>query len=143
MGKAGDAVAMTMMGEYHIYGLNGVPRNVKGIELYQEASKLGDIQAHFTLATVYDVGRFGLKKDVEKALSHYEVAAMGGHFGARINLGVYEVEDGKFDRALRHWMMSANMGCEKSLKKILLLCKDGLASRDDYAQALLGYKKAS
>ena len=68
---------------------------------------------------------------------------MRGHFYAWCNLGCFEYKDGKFDRALRHWMMSAKMGYEKSLKNILLLCKDGHASRDDYAQALLGYRKAS
>ena len=39
--------------------------------------------------------------------------------------------------------MSAKMGHEKSLKGILDLFKVGHASRDDYAQALLGYQKAT
>ena len=73
--------------------------------MLQEAAQLGDVEAHFDLACSYHEGAYGLKKDAEKALLHYEVAAMEGHFLARHNLGVCEEEDGKFDRALGHWMM--------------------------------------
>ena len=142
--EAGDVVAMTRIGEYHIRGENGLPRNVaKGIELLEEAAKLGDVGAHLRLACSYDDGDYGSKKDVEKTLFHYEAAAMGGHVGARHYLGFLEAEDGKFNRALRHWTVSAKMGFERSLKEILQLCKDGHASRDNYAQALHGYRKAT
>ena len=71
---------------------------------------------------------------------HYEVAAIGGHSSARHNLGVFECEGGRFDRALRHYMISAKMGHEISLKYILKLHTMGHATKHDYAQALLGYQ---
>merc|ERR1711862_458240 len=108
-----------------------------------EAAKLGDVDAHARLASSHDAGDYGLKKDAEKALFHYEVAAMGGVPIARHILGCLEAMDGKFDRALRHWMMSAKMGYEPSLKDILELCKGGEASKDNYAQALLSYRKTT
>ena len=77
--EAGDAVAMTMMGQCHILGEHCAQINfAKGIELWQKAAKLGDVEAHFQLACSYHTGDYGLKRDVEKALFHCEVAAMGG-----------------------------------------------------------------
>ena len=132
-----------MLGQSHINGELGFPRNVaKGTELIQEAANLGDIQAHFLLATSYKEGSHGLKKKMDMALYHYEVAAMGGHFDARGRLGYVEAVEEKFDKALKHWMISARMGEEKSLKSILKLHKMGHATKDDYAQALCGYIKA-
>ena len=57
-----------------------------------------------------------------------------------IKLGI--VGTVKFDRALKHWRISARMGEESSLKNILELHKMGHATRDDYAQALRAYMKA-
>merc|ERR1712129_532506 len=88
-------------------------------------------------------GDWGVKKDTKKMLYHYEVAAIGGHSVARHNLGCLEYNGGMFDRALRHWMISAKMGYEISLKYILKLHKMGHATKNDYAQALLGYQNAT
>merc|ERR1712183_572556 len=96
--EAGDTVAMTMMGQYYVQGLNGVPKNAaKGMKLWKDAAKLGDVGAHYQVARVYDKG-FGfcrLKKDAE-ALFHLEVAVMGGHHTAWYALGLFEVADRKF-----------------------------------------------
>ena len=47
------------------------------------------------------------------------------------------------ERALKHWMMSAKMGWEESLKNIHKMYADGDATEGDYAQALLGYQDAT
>merc|ERR1711971_38107 len=83
------------------------------------------------------------EKNMKMAVNHYEVAAISGHFGARHNLGAFEFEEGKFDRALRHWMVSAMIGYEDSLKAILELHQEGHATKDDYARALHGCQKAT
>merc|ERR1712129_442780 len=85
----------------------------------------------------------GVKKDTEKMLYHYEVAAIGGHFAARCNLGCFECGEGRTDRALRHFTISAKMGHEDSLKNILVMHKMRCATKDDYTQALLGYQHAT
>ena len=76
-------------------------------------------------------------------LYHYKVAAIEGDSSSRHNLGYLECCEGRADRALRHWMISAKMGHKGSLKGILELLKMGCATKDDYAQALLGYQKAT
>ena len=142
--EAGDVHAIRTLGQLYLSGKKDIPRNfAKGIELLKEAAKLGDVKAHQRLAFAYHEGDFGLKKDMNMAVNHYEVAAMAGHFGARHNLGIIKYNEGRFDRALRHWLVSAMIGCEKSLKFILKLHQEGQASRDDCAQALHGYQKAT
>ena len=51
--------------------------------MWKEAATLGGVEAHCGLAVSYKNGEYGLKKDINMAVHHYEVAAMGGHFGAR------------------------------------------------------------
>ncbi len=53
-----------------------------------------------------------------KAVQHFEAAAMCGHVSARYNLGCIEEYAGNFDLPLQHWMISAKMGYENSLKNI-------------------------
>merc|ERR1712183_925687 len=104
-------VAIKLLGQIHINGEFGLPRNfVKGTELWKEAANLGNTEAHLLLAMSYENGSHGLKTDLEMALYHYEVAAMGGHFSARGKLGYFAAKEGKFDRALQHWMISTRMG---------------------------------
>merc|ERR1719356_1793384 len=106
---------MIMLGQFFVFGEQGVPRNIaKGIELWKEAATLGHAQAHCNVAHAYREGDIGLKEEINMAVYHYEVAAMAGHYMARHNLGVFECNEGRFDRALRHWVISANIGFEDS-----------------------------
>ena len=83
-----------------------------------------------------------MEKDVAKAFRHWETAAMSGHVPARFNLGNEEGNAGNYDLALQHWMITANLGHEKSLHNVKTLLMNGLATKDDYADALRGYQSA-
>jgi TPR repeat protein len=67
------------------------------------------------LATVYCDGR-GVEKDEEKAVCHYEKAAISGHPIARAGLAAHEMEIGRHDRAAKHFTIAANLGCDTSLQ---------------------------
>ena len=77
-----------------------------------------------------------------RALEHYEFAAKQGHVTARQNLGVIASNTGKYGLALKHWMISAKLGCAASLDDIKVMYAEGLASKSDYAEALRGYHDA-
>ncbi|EJK50945.1 hypothetical protein THAOC_29940, partial [Thalassiosira oceanica] len=49
---------------------------------------------------------------------------------------------GRNDRALRHWLISAKMGHEKSVEGIKKMFTGGNATKDQYAEALEGYQDA-
>jgi TPR repeat protein len=106
-----------------------------------KAAELGDIGAHHSLSIMYRDG-IGVEKDKKKEVYHAEEAAIGGHHMARHNLGCDEGNNGRFERAKRHFIISANLGYHESLECVKDLYADGLASKEDYANALRAYQAA-
>ena len=102
------------------------------IEYFTNAAELGDTDAHFELSCLY-LGRQGVEKDMKKWLYHSEEAAIGGHPEARHNLGCIEADNGRFDTAVKHFNIAANLGCSDSLKFVKDLYADGHARKEDYA----------
>ena len=111
------------------------------LEYLTKAVELGDAEAHYCLSVMYLDGR-GVEKDMKKAVHHWAEAAIGGHPGARHNLGVYERKNGRFERARKHFIIAANLGHDESLKELRELYANGHASKEDYANALRAYQAA-
>ncbi|EJK60475.1 hypothetical protein THAOC_19167 [Thalassiosira oceanica] len=139
---AGDPVAIYFLGNKYCFGEYGLEKDVSGaVELYERAAELGVKDAHFNLGVMYAEGK-EVEKDTGKAIRHYEAAAMCGHVYARHNLSGMEYNAGNYDLALQHWMISANLGHEKSLNILKSLFMAGLATKAEYASALRGYQSA-
>ena len=139
---AGDPAAIYHLGVQYERGQCGLKKDVtRTVELYERAAELGVKDAHYNLGVLYDVGT-DVEKDMDKAIRHYEAAAMCGHVSARYNLGYEENDAGNYDLALQHFLISAMLGHEKSLRKIKTFFMDGLATKADYAEALRGYQSA-
>ena len=102
---------------------------------------LGDAFAHHQLAGLYREGK-GVEKDEKRELYHAEQAAIGGHPEARYNLGCFEYEYGRVDRAVKHWTIAAKLGDDDSLEYVKDLYKYGDVSKDDFAAALRGHHAA-
>ncbi|EJK71587.1 hypothetical protein THAOC_06952 [Thalassiosira oceanica] len=131
---------MKYLGDKHLHGNLGLTRNVpRAIELWTEAAQLGSLDARYQLgvAHYYDV------KDVDenkpRGIRHWQQAAMEGHAESRHMLGYAEFKDGNCELAVRHWMISAKMGCETSLNGIKDIFMGGRATKAQYAEALRGY----
>ena len=103
--------------------------------------QLGHVEAHYGLSVLYNEGE-GVEKDENKELYHLKEAAIGGHPEARHNLGCTEEENGRLDRALKHWIIAAKLGFDTSLEVVKNLYKAGFASKDDFTKALRGYQTA-
>ena len=122
--------------------------NVKGImyiaaiKYWTKAAELGDVSAHYELSVTYLEGRH-VEKDMKKYFYHAQQAAIGGHLDARFNLGRSEELNGRFERAKKHFIIAANLGCHDSLKRVMTLCADGHASKEEYAAALHAYQTAA
>ena len=78
-----------------------------------------------------------------KAIQHFEAAAVKGDANARCYLGILEYNAGNHDLALQHNMIAAKLGHQVSLDSIKELFVHGLATKADYADALLGYQSAA
>ena len=135
--KKNDPVAISYMGKHRDEeGDFG-----KALEYYTKAAELGDMGAHCCLGLMYYKGR-GVEKDEKKAVYHYEQAAIGGHPQARGQLASHEMENDRFERAAKHWIIAANLGHDNSLKLVKQLFLDGMVTKEDYAAALRGHQTA-
>ena len=110
-------------------------------EYWTRAAELGEIDAHYRVASMYREG-VGIEKDTEKELHHLEEAAIGGHPEARHNLGNYEWVHENYGRAVLHWVISATQGCDLSIKTLMLKFREGCVSKETLAAALRAHKAA-
>ena len=139
---AGDPVAMRHLGFKYAYGSSGLTKDVtRAVELFERAAELGLKEALFKLGRLYELGK-DVEKDTDKAIRHYEAAAVKGDVLARNNLGVLEYNAGNYDIALQHYMIAAKMGHQGSLDDIKAFFVNGLATKADYAEALRGHQSA-
>jgi len=136
--KANDSRAMVMMGtvRYDEGNYQGA------FEYWTKAAELGDdAEAHYQLARLYCKGK-GVEKDTKKKLYHLEQAAIGGHAMARYNLGVNEQHNGRFERAIKHWIISAKLGYDRAVEALKNFFREGLISKDVFAEALRAHQTA-
>lgn len=96
---------------------------------------MGDSESHFQLATSYLEGK-GVERDMKKAVYHLEEAAIGGNTLARWMLGNQAMGRGMKERAVKHFIIGANLGCDKSLTQLKQAYAKGFVKKDDLAAAL-------
>ena len=119
-----DPVAMLQMGNVrHDEG-----DYKSAFEYFTKAAELGDAVAHYNLSVMYHLGQ-GVEKDEKKKGYHLEKAAIGGHVSARHHLGYHEANNGRLERAVKHWIIAANMGLDESLKVLGELNAMGLVKK--------------
>ena len=140
--KKGDAEAVTSLGGSYYYGQLGLVKDVpRAVELWTEAAELGSKDAHHELGHTYYYGD-DVEEDKARAIHHWQQAAMEGHVGSRHSLGFAEYDNGNYNLAVQHLMISAKMGYEKSLNRTKEMFKAGYATNAQYAEALMGYRDA-
>jgi len=135
--EANDPFALHQMGLYR----NQERDYENAFPYFTKATGMGDIQSHYDLSCLYREG-LGVKKDKEKELHHLEEAVIGGHPYARHNLGCVELTNCRTDRAIKHWIIAANLGYENSLVPLTDAYRKGLVSKKDLAAALRAHQAA-
>ncbi len=124
----------------------GVERRCEGdydtaLGYFTKAAELEDVEAHFDLGFMYAKGQ-GVEKDEEKEVYHYEKAAIGGHPIARHNLGCIEERNGRDDRAVKHWIISAKLGDTVSMKGLWGVFREGNITKEDLEATLRAHHAA-
>ena len=129
-----------MLASCYADGTMGIPQDrAKACELYLKAGKLGCAGAYFNLGVGYENG-YGMEIDMKKAKHYYELAVMNGHIKARYNLGNNEARAGNHQRAMKHFVISACVGCKESLDKVKDGYMGGIVTKDEYANTLREYQ---
>ena len=132
--EANDPVALSQAGLRHLEEGD----YDRAFKCFTKGSELGDADAHYHLSFLYKV----VVKDEKKELYHLEEAAIQGHAEARHNLGCYEANHGRFERAVKHWIIAASLGEDGSIQKLKKYYKDGDVSKDAFAAALRAHHAA-
>jgi TPR repeat protein len=135
--KANDPMAIFQMG-------NKCRRDgdyEEAFKYYTKAAGLGDMEAHYNLSVAYRLGK-GVEKNEKKELHHLEEAAIGGHDSARYNLGCYEGRNGRHERAMKHFIIAANLGYDRALEAVKVGFRSELVSKEDFEAALRGHQAA-
>ncbi|KAL7543726.1 hypothetical protein ACHAXR_013008 [Thalassiosira sp. AJA248-18] len=140
--EVGDAVAMYLLGCGYQNGKGVRQDSNKALELWRRAAKRGSAESHCNIGHGYFHG-IGVEKDAKKAKSHWELAAMGGDVAARYTLGVAEGSTGNINRAMKHFMISAELGCDDSLKEIQNGFLEGHVTKDEFEKAMYAHKKST
>ncbi|EJK51202.1 hypothetical protein THAOC_29647, partial [Thalassiosira oceanica] len=137
-----DPDASLYLGLKYFHGANALQKDTKkAVKLWEEAAELGSVGALFELGNAYHEGE-GVQQDKAKAAQFWTKAAIQGHVPARTNLGNHERRKGNHDRAVRHYLISAKTGDGRSLENIKILFIGGLATKEQYAEALKGHQDA-
>ncbi len=111
------------------------------LEYLTRAAKLGDAEVHYNLSRMYYRGE-GVEKDNEKEVNHLEMAAIGGHPDARYNLAIIEGNNGNTERAVKHLIIAANLGYEKSMKELWVNYSCGTITKEELESTLRTHKAA-
>ena len=111
------------------------------IEYYTKAAELGDSKSHFHLGLMYEKGEV-VKKNKEKEIYHYEIAAIAGHPGARYALANHEWENGSVERSVKHIIIAAKLGYESSMKMLWEHYAQGSITKTELEATLRAHKAA-
>ena len=135
----GNGEAYYLLAGYYAHGMHGLPQDrQKANELYLKGGELGSATAYYNLGQYYRGGE-GVEVDMKKANYYYEFAAMCGVVQARHNLGCEEWERGNKHRAMRHFVIAAKAGYKGSLDNVKVGFRNGLVTKDEYANTLRAY----
>ena len=113
----------------------------EALKYLTKAAELGGAEAHCRLGYMY-MGGEGVEKDMEKAVYHWEKAAIGGHPYARHNLAFVEAKNGNVEKAVKHWIIAANLGYDRSMKELLPSYKNGYITKEQYGATLRTHQAA-
>ena len=113
----------------------------RAFEYLAKAADLGDAQSQYFLSLMYR-GGLGVEKDEKMELYYAEEAAIGGDPIARCSLGCKEGENGRYYRAVKHFIIAAKLGHDASIQNLKELYKCGYVSKEDFASALRGHQAA-
>ena len=138
--KLNDAAAFCNLGMEYKDGGMGLSQDInKAHEMWNKAAELGSLEAHYSLGITNRLG-YGVEEDTDKAMYHFKLAAIGGHEDARHFLGVMEEKNGNISQALKHFIIAARAGEDRSLKKVGDGYKAGYVTKEEYATTLRAYQ---
>ena len=136
--KANDPAAMCYMG----LECSREGNYDSALEYLEKAAELSDADAHYRLGCMYWKGN-GVGMDEEKMVYHWEIAAIGGDPTARHFLAqIEEYDNDNMERAMKHYIIAANLGYELSMKALWRHYSAGNISKEELDATLRAHQAA-
>ena len=135
--ESNDPPAIRELGTKHQE--NGDYRNA--FKYFSKSAALGDTTAIADLGMMYMNGQ-GVERDVSKAINLLEKASIAGHPVARCYVGGFDWNNGRKERAVKHWKISSKLGDIQSMSYLEMACDFGFINKDDFAAALREHQAA-
>ena len=116
----------------------------KAFKLWTKAAELGSRNAHYNLYLAF--GKFyakaGVERDMKKAIYHLEISAIKGDGGSRCALKNLESSLGNLDRAKKHGMLSAGMGCDSCMDWLKTGYMKGGVTEEEYSDTVRSHRES-
>ena len=120
--KKNDPVALAQKG----FGCIEKGDTKGAFEYLQKAAELGNANAQYNLSVMYREGSdVGVETNAKKRMYYLEEAAIQGHPEARYMLGVEELVKCRFERAVKHLTIAANLGFKHAMNALMKLYARG------------------
>ena len=128
--------AILYLGHFYRDGAFGLVKSEKkAAKLYKRAVELGSVDAMTALGALYGLG-LGVKMDPNKARQLYRMAVDRGDAAAQCNLAMGVRKEGKYDEAMRLFLLSAKQGYANAIYGIAFMYLNGMVGgRPDYVAA--------
>ena len=145
--KRGDPEAMEMVCLEFCENGNEEEKE-RGNQLLQKAANLGLCSANYRLGCAYFGllygvdDNFGVEEDVDKAMFHFEAAAIAGHGGARYNIGLKYCNDSSTGLGAKHLMIGAKSGYKDCMDAIKEMFAKDCVTKTEFEETLLAYQKS-
>ena len=104
--ERGDAEAQYNIGWMYLNGYGLAMNDSLALEWWQRASDQGYTDASFSIAMLYSLGEGQVRKDMDKAIDYYLLAAEAGHEDARQILRSMLARDDKYMRKRKQDIIS-------------------------------------
>ena len=138
--KKNNPNGINMLASFYMYGEKGLPRDVtKAKELYLKAGELGCGDGYYNLSNIFS--NDGPERDIKKERQYLELGTIAGDVYSRHNLGALDWGSGSYERACKHFMISAKGGNEMSLEHLKVGFKRGYITKDQYTETLRAYQQ--
>lgn len=141
-----DLNAYRLLGYAYQFGRWGLSRSSNNaLKLWNHAANQGDFKSHAAIGRIYLLGSYP-KQDMEKAIYHLKLAAIGGDEKSRHIVGILELKNGNMTQAMKHFIISGRAGNDSSLKQV----KEGyrnahittITAKDTYSSTLVKHKES-
>ena len=138
--KHNDPTAMNVVGWWSMKGIEGLPQNLKKAEkLFKRSFDLGNIDVAHLLKQLYNK----YIPDQVLVMEYLEEGTRRGNACCMMDLANHTLQSGNVKEATRLVIMSARLGLDKAMNKLMVYYRNGLLSKEDLATTLRAHKAAN